>query len=71
MCPVLKESILLEYLASFIFWFCYHCSESASFLKENFCRRAGDGLAPWCYTDEDQCSRDYCDVCNLGRYMVY
>ncbi|XP_076085356.1 uncharacterized protein LOC143056158 [Mytilus galloprovincialis] len=45
----------------------YQRSESASFLKENFCRRAGDGLAPWCYTDEDQCSRDYCDVCNLEK----
>jgi hypothetical protein len=41
-------------------------SDSASFLEKNYCRRAGDGVAPWCYTDAELCLRDYCDVCDLG-----
>jgi hypothetical protein len=25
---------------------------------------------PWCYTDND-CNRDYCDVCNTGIMLLH
>ncbi|KAL8573558.1 hypothetical protein ACOMHN_047829 [Nucella lapillus] len=33
-------------------------------LRDNFCRNPGNGMRPWCYIN-DQCDRNYCDVCFL------
>ncbi|KAL3859382.1 hypothetical protein ACJMK2_009605 [Sinanodonta woodiana] len=31
-------------------------------LDMNYCRNPGTGNRPWCYTNVDECIRDYCDV---------
>ncbi|KAL8570787.1 hypothetical protein ACOMHN_006937 [Nucella lapillus] len=44
----------------------FHTRDFGSDLSENYCRNPDDTAMPWCYTDVD-CSRDYCDVCNIER----
>ena len=36
-------------------------------LDSNFCRNPGDGTSPWCYVHRDNCGRNYCDPCGLGK----
>ena len=40
-----------------------------SILEDNKCRNPDQatGFMPWCYTNAETCSRDYCDVCLLGK----
>ncbi|XP_060081866.1 uncharacterized protein LOC132561157 [Ylistrum balloti] len=35
-------------------------------LDGNKCRSPGSGTRPWCYTNVEDCQRDYCDVCGIG-----
>ncbi|XP_069138876.1 uncharacterized protein [Argopecten irradians] len=36
-------------------------------LDSNKCRSPGLGTRPWCYTQAEDCRRDYCDVCGVGN----
>jgi hypothetical protein len=38
-------------------------------LVDNYCRNPGSGTRPWCYTHYEDCSRDYCDPCALGKIL--
>jgi hypothetical protein len=40
-------------------------------LQKNYCRNPGHGTEPWCYVEADGCLREYCDVANLGIYILY
>ena len=39
-------------------------------LDKNYCRNPDGSDMPWCYTDLDNCLRDYCDVCNIGQLDI-
>ncbi|XP_052832591.1 uncharacterized protein LOC128250767 isoform X3 [Octopus bimaculoides] len=40
--------------------------------NHNHCRNPGHGLQPWCYTDSHNCSRKYCDPCQIaGSYDMF
>ncbi|GFN85308.1 LOW QUALITY PROTEIN: metalloendopeptidase [Plakobranchus ocellatus] len=38
-------------------------------LVGNKCRNpdTGTGFTPWCYTSKENCARNYCDVCKIGK----
>ncbi|XP_076465481.1 uncharacterized protein LOC143297173 [Babylonia areolata] len=45
----------------------FHPRDFGSGLDENYCRNPDNTAMPWCYTDVDDCRRDFCDVCNIER----
>ncbi|XP_076465381.1 uncharacterized protein LOC143297094 [Babylonia areolata] len=45
----------------------FHPRDFGSGLDENYCRNPDNTAMPWCYTDTEDCKRDFCDVCNIER----
>ncbi|KAL8570785.1 hypothetical protein ACOMHN_006935 [Nucella lapillus] len=44
----------------------FHPRDFGSGLEENYCRNPDNTVMPWCYIDQN-CNRDFCDVCNIER----
>ncbi|RUS81615.1 hypothetical protein EGW08_010628 [Elysia chlorotica] len=47
----------------------YKTDKFNTILEGNKCRNPDQstGFQPWCYTDAENCIRDYCDVCLVGK----
>ena len=46
----------------------YQFGTGADLLEGNYCRNPDftTGIMPWCYTNADNCERNYCDPCQVG-----